>query len=521
MKQGCITQLVLLMAYHTRGFVNAPIVRYLRPESTAFFYTFEDHDGSSTSAPTASEADNKCHPCEQIKARKRKKRQRSPDFPSMFYNTRGVKMRSDPVRVRFRDEYGIDRTLEKPPVSRIVSVPQPPEKTPWLKRLLLSSIGATLEPVFDTDRLLPTAKRTRLLTGRTYARKEPFAAENMTVPPSLDDLAAIPRVPFEGFWISTPYRLGVFLFSYWIFPYLTKFLDSFVTMSPSELDDITSKFAPGISILYGTFISLTLSILYNRQRDIQDHVATESSLLVVEIRTLLSLFKDHRERSIEAGQCIADQIRTLVRSSRGAELMLLMYSDPYARILELIDRHEEDLFRQYGNTQGSGNQLAYARDVLKDLFKMRTARLSDECQALPPTHFLILNSLTILILLGYTISILPTVAIATGEPSNESSLLFGSLAAIYVLFYDFANDLNNPFTGVYQVRRSCTASHLLEAKWLIANHPFLRGEVEFDEVHEEPECVQIRSPGLGDFWFERDDIYLDADKKQSRMDNLG
>jgi hypothetical protein len=435
-------------------------------------------------------------------------------------------MNDDPVRIRFRDEYGIDRTLKakKPPKSRIINVPQPPEKTPLLKRLLLSTIGASLEPIglsFDTDRLLPSSRRTRLLTGRTYARKEPFASENVTVPPSLDDLAAIPRVPFEGFWISTPYRLGVFLFSYWMFPFLTKFLDTFVTMPPSDLDDITSKFAPGISILYGTFISLTLSILYNRQRDIQDHVTTESSLLVIIIRTVLSIFKDNRELSIEAGQCVADQIRTLVRSSRGAELMLLMYSDPYSRLLELIDRQEDELHLKYGNSHGSQTRLAYARDVLKELFKMRTARLSDECQALPPTHFLILNSLTILILLGYTISILPTVPLATGEPSNESSLLFGSLAAIYVLFYDFANDLNNPFTGVYQVRRSCTASHLLEAKWLIANHPYLRGEVEFDEVYEEPECVQIRSPGLGDFWFERDDIYLDADQKQNRVDSLG
>jgi hypothetical protein len=515
-----------------------PTCRHLPRNRVVHFSSGDDglpgsSPSASSSAPYSSVTTNgesaadKCHPCEELannRQTKNNKKRRSPDFPSMFYNARGVKTRNDPVRVRFRDEYGMDRTLNKqtPPKSRIVSVPQPPEKEPLLKRLLLSSIGASLEPVFfDNDRLLPTAKGTRLLTGRTYARKEPFAAENVTVPPSLDDLAAIPRVPFEGFWISTPYRLGIFLFSYAVFPFLTKFLDSFVTMSPSDLDDITSKFATGISILYGSFISLTLSILYNRQREIQDHVASESSLLVIEIRTLLSLFKDHREKAIEAGQCVADQIRTLVRSSRGAELMLLMYSDPYSRILELIDRHEDDLYQKQGNAHGKSSQIAYARDVLKELFKMRTARLSDECQALPPTHFLILNSLTILILIGYTISILPTVPLATGEPSNESSLLFGSLSAIYVLFYDFASDLNNPFTGVYQVRRSCTASHLLEAKWLIANHPYLRGEVEFDEVYEEPECVQIRSPGLGDFWFERDDIYLDADKEKSRMDNLG
>ena len=472
---------------------------------------------NNTRYPSPSDEENKdAHDYSYLSPKKQ--RTRSADFPSVFYNTRGEPVReNNKVRIRFRDAFGKDRTMtntEKPPKSRVVNVPQPPDRSPLLKRLFLSVIGASLEPALtDTERLLPTAKRTRLLTGRTYARKEAFAAENITVPPSLDDLAAIPRVPFEGFWISTPFRMLVFFSSYWAFPFLTRFLDIFVTMPPSELDDITSKFGPGISILYGTFISLTLSILYNRQRDIQDHVATESSLLVLQTRTLLSLFQEHRELAIEAGQCAADQIRTLVRSSRGAELMMLMYSDPYARMLELVDQYEDELFRNYGNGQGYQTRIAYARDVIKDLVKARTQRLSDECQALPPTHFLILNSLTILILLGYTISILPTVPIATGEPSNESSLLFGALSAIYVLFYNFADDLNNPFNGVYQVRRSCTASHLLEAKWLIANHPFLRDQVDFDEVvqEEDDKSVQIRSPGLGDFWFEREDIYIDAD----------
>ena len=62
------------------------------------------------------------------------------------------------------------------------------------------------------------------------------------------------------------------------------------------------------------------------------------------------------------------------------------------------------------------------------------------------------------------------------------------------------------------MRRSSTASHLLEAKWLIANHPLLRGEVDFEEVEEEPAGnVLIRSPGLGDLKFEKDDIFPDAE----------
>lgn len=156
--------------------------------------------------------------------------------------------------------------------------------------------------------------------------------------------------------------------------------------------------------------------------------------------------------------------------------------------------------------------IAICRDTLKDLNKVRATRLSDEALALPPTHFVILNALTTLILLGYVASILPTVDKATGAPSTESSFLFGFLCTVYVLFYNFISDLNNPFQGVYQVRRSSTASHLLEAKWLISNHPLLQGEVSFEEVKEEARgSVVIRSPGLGDLQFEKDDIFPDAE----------
>jgi hypothetical protein len=45
-------------------------------------------------------------------------------------------------------------------------------------------------------------------------------------------------------------------------------------------------------------------------------------------------------------------------------------------------------------------------------------------------------------------------------------------------------------------------------KWVIANHPSLKNFVDFEEVKEENGAVLIRSPGVGDVWFERDDIYF-------------
>lgn len=152
--------------------------------------------------------------------------------------------------------------------------------------------------------------------------------------------------------------------------------------------------------------------------------------------------------------------------------------------------------------------MASCRDLVNNLVKIRAKRLSDEALALPPTHFFVLTTLTILILLGYCVATLPTVG-TDGAPSFESSVLFGVLFTVYVFFYNFTNDLNNPFQGVYQIRRSSAATHLLEIKWLLANHRVVGGEVDFEEVEEGSDGdVMIRSPGLGDLFFEKEDIYI-------------
>lgn len=141
------------------------------------------------------------------------------------------------------------------------------------------------------------------------------------------------------------------------------------------------------------------------------------------------------------------------------------------------------------------------------MVKARSKRLSDEALLLPPTHFFVLSALTLVVLMGYCVTVLPTVAV-NGTPPLESSLLFGILCSVYVFFYNFASDLNNPFEGVYQIRRSSAASQLLEIKWLLVNHPLLRGKVDFEKVGEEADGdVLIQSPGLGDVWFEKADVY--------------
>ena len=159
-----------------------------------------------------------------------------------------------------------------------------------------------------------------------------------------------------------------------------------------------------MAILYGTFISLTLSILYGRQRDIQNDVAMEASLLALITRNLLSIFRSDRSSAIQVGQSCADQIRILAKGSRGSELLAIMYSDPYARMLETIENREYTLMEQNsGELGGEGGVISSCREIIEELYKIRADRLSDESLALPPTHFFIMTILTGFILLGYAI----------------------------------------------------------------------------------------------------------------------
>ena len=88
-------------------------------------------------------------------------------------------------------------------------------------------------------------------------------------------------------------------------------------------------------------MTLTVSILYERQQDIQNLASKEGSILAMTSRSLLSVFKKDKGLAIKAGQAVADQIMTLAQATRGDELMSIMYNDAYAKMLELFETKEE------------------------------------------------------------------------------------------------------------------------------------------------------------------------------------
>ena len=322
---------------------------------------------------------------------------RSPDYPFFAYddnsdfdrnrNTRRVSFNSDKKRATNPGESSQSSS------SSSVSAPRK-----------LYDVLAPLESDFLISGVRDSNRRTRLLNRRSYTSREPFEQRNINDPPCLHDLKPPPSPSIESFWISVPYRVLSFALPYFSFPFLIGFLDLYVTMKPDQLADITSKFGPGVSILYGTFISLTLSILYERQKDIQNDAAVEASLLALITRTLLNIFRSDEASSVEVGQSCADQIRILAKGSRGSELLAIMYSDPYARMLEIIEKREATLMaRNSGDLGGEAVAIGSCRQILEDLFKIRADRLSDESLAIPPTHFFIMTILTGFILLGYAI----------------------------------------------------------------------------------------------------------------------
>lgn len=335
--------------------------------------------------------------------------------------------------------------------------------------------------------------RTRMIDTRSYARLQPFQKINLLDRPSIEDLLPL-RVSWrESFYVTVPAKLLTFTGYTFLFPYVIRYVlePAVADMPASDLNDIANDFAPGISILYSAMIALTLQFLYSRQKNIQDSIARETSLLSIVTKNLLSLFAKDRDLLVDAGKCVADQVATLVRKSRGEELMELIYSDPYSRIIDLIDAEEERIEERQGNFLRKGPLLGNCRDLINQLVDIRANRLSQEANALSETHFSILNSLTFLVLLGYSISVLPTIENLGGYPNLESSMLFGLISTVYVLFSNFAYDLNEPFTGVYQLRRSASASHLLQIKWNLVNHPWLRNEIDFDDDDDEADDASI------------------------------
>ena len=220
---------------------------------------------------------------------------------------------------------------------------------------LSQAIDSVKDSVVDYTFLVNQNSKTwkkRVLSYRSYAREDVFRDSEKR--PGLKDLMMNAPSSDDSFFLSIPGTGIISVIAIVTFPFIAGNLALFVDMPPEQLDSITSKFVPGVTVIYGTFVSLTLSILYRRQQAIQDSVAQETSLLSFILQNFLFLFNKNRERMVEAAQLTADQVQVLLRESRGGEYLTMIYGDPYTKMLSIVSAEEERLSNTNGGFERKG-----------------------------------------------------------------------------------------------------------------------------------------------------------------------
>lgn len=223
-----------------------------------------------------------------------------------------------------------------------------------------------------------------LSDNRSYSDRVLLDKDHVDMAPSLSDLNQKQPQWIKVLWSRSYFRLFVFISAFMVFPFLCQILNMLVKIDPDEFDIINEQFTPGIGILYGTFVALTLDILYERQGKVQENASVEAALLSITTQNVLSLFRDEEKIAREATQIIADQVRIIVYRSRGAEMLNIMRSDPYARLMSLVDRYQR---KKSSFTPWEEALIDGLRGEIPVLMEARARRLSDEASALPPVSF--------------------------------------------------------------------------------------------------------------------------------------
>ena len=84
------------------------------------------------------------------------------------------------------------------------------------------------------------------------------------------------------------------------------------------------------------------------------------------------------------------------------------------------------------------SRLDRCSSLLDRMIETRTNRLSSECLSLPVTHYAILGTLGLLLLLCLPLVSAASLVAAQTDVPLESSILFGGLTSVYVLAFSFS-----------------------------------------------------------------------------------
>ncbi|CAN0136420.1 unnamed protein product, partial [Phaeothamnion confervicola] len=225
------------------------------------------------------------------------------------------------------------------------------------------------------------------------------------------------------------------------------------------------SFLPGISLLFGALLSFTISLLINRQTKIEDLVNEEVAHLSTAALHVSDLWRNDPERRQRALEAVWRHTDELIFRSRYQEILALVQDDPITDLMQMVIGVDEEMLAGPAHADKANinrEVLNFLRNLMMELNRLRTLRLSSEGRVLPPIHFVILASLATLLVVGFTLASVqqaPIIATATA-----SRLLFTGLVFSYSQLLEFALDLTNPFVGRYKIRRTTTTAGLIRIR---------------------------------------------------------
>jgi hypothetical protein len=242
-----------------------------------------------------------------------------------------------------------------------------------------------------------------------------------------------------------------------------------VVLSNEVRASLTGSFLPGIALLFGTLSSHTLTLLVNRQNKLEELVNQELSNLSMLVWHCLQVYSGDDEKRLTMLEAIWLHTDVLIFQSRYQELLQLVQEDPVHVMSDVVMQTTEQELASHmhaGRHNIDRDALNVLKPLIADINRLRTMRISAEGRVLPPVHFVILASLGMVLLFGFTLTSMQTMV---GESSvaivpQESRILFTLLFNAFTLLIEFSLDMSHPFAGRYNVRRTTSTASLIKIR---------------------------------------------------------
>lgn len=326
--------------------------------------------------------------------------------------------------------------------------------------------------------------RRAVLRRRAQAQQErgyanPEALRNLTSggSVSLSDLEAPENThPLQSL-SGVPLRILAFGIAFFAYPWVVNawrriLFDGSSGVVTSELfSDAVSDFCTVEIFLFSTVTGVTLTVLLQRMEGLSTMATSESARLGALAEMSSALLRGHTIDShvtdrlgLSALRAIWDQTTTIAFSSRDEELMQTANCNIYRRYKDAVltwyrSRAEDGMLHAV-----DAAEVKACLRIVDECGQLRANRLSKESLTLPPTLFVTLAVFSVFILSAFSVR---EAAAPNAENDLVSRCAFSAITLGFTVFYNFAKDLNEPFSGDYQVSRSAVTAEIVTTRRII------------------------------------------------------